>query len=62
MPKDSNETTDIDDLLAELKNEPVEESPPSKKKEIKNPFKDKKNDESHDYEFSDDKDLDDNLW
>ncbi len=62
MPKDSNETTDIDELLAELKNETVEESPPSKKKEIKNPFKDKKNDESHDYEFSDDKDLDDNLW
>ncbi len=62
MPKDSNETTDIDELLAELKNETVEESNIPKKKEIKNPFKDKKNDESHDYEFSDDKDLEDNLW
>ncbi len=62
MPKDSDETTDIDELLAELKNEPVEESNIPKKKEIKNPFKDKKNDESHDYEFSDDKDLEDNLW
>ncbi len=61
MPKDSNETTDIDDLLAELKSETVEESIPSKK-EIKNPYKDKKNDESHEYEFSDDKNGNDEEW
>ncbi len=62
MPKDSNETTDIDELLAELKNEPVEESNTPKKKEIKNPYKDKKNDEFNTYEFSDDKDLSDTEW
>ncbi len=61
MPKDSNETTNIDELLAELKNETVEESN-TPKKEIKNPFKDKKNDEFHEYEFSDNKDLSDEDW
>ena len=52
MPKDSDETTNIDELLAELKNETVEESN-IPKKEIKNPFKDKKNDDFNEYEFSD---------
>ncbi len=61
MPKDSNETEDIDKILAELKNEAVEESNTSKK-EIKNPFKDKKNDDYNEYEFSDDKDLSDGDW
>jgi len=69
MPKDSDETTNIDEILAELKNETVEEStlnergePLPTKKEIKNPYKDKKNDESNTYEFSDDKDLSDAEW
>ncbi len=61
MPKDSDETTNIDELLAELKNETVEESN-IPKKEIKNPYKDKKNDESNEYEFSDNKDLSDDDW
>ncbi len=48
MPKDSNETANIDELLAELKSETVEESTPSKK--------DKKqytNDDFNQYEMSD---------
>ncbi len=61
MPEDSNETQDIDKLLAELKDEKVEESIVPKK-EIKNPYKDKKNDESNTYEFSDDRDLSDSDW
>ncbi len=61
MPEDSNETANIDELLAEFKNETVEEKP-FPKKEIKNPYKDKKNDEFHEYEFSDDKDLSDDDW
>ncbi len=61
MPGDSNDTEDIDKLLAEIKDEPVEESN-IPKKEIKNPYKDKKNDESNEYEFSDDKDLSDTDW
>ncbi len=61
MPNDSNETEDIDKLLAELKDEPVEESTVPKKS-IKNPYKDKKSDESNTYEFSDDKDLSDAEW
>ncbi len=61
MPTDSDETTNIDDLLAEIKNETVEESN-IPKKEIKNPFKDKKNDESNNYEFSDDKTEADIDW
>ncbi len=46
-------------LLAENE-KPVEETHPSKK--VENPYKDKKNDESNDYEFSDDKDLSDDDW
>ncbi len=61
MPKDSNETDNIDELLAELKNETVEESN-IPKKEDKNPYKDKKNDDYNTYEYSDDKDLSDDDW
>ncbi len=61
MPNDSNETDNIDKLLAELKDETVEESK-IPKKEIKNPYKDKKNDDSNTYEFSDEKDLSDDDW
>ncbi len=61
MPRDSNETEDIDKILAEFKGEPVEESNKSKK-EDKNPFKDKKNDDSNTYEYSDDKEMDDFEW
>ncbi len=61
MPEDSNDTEDIDKILAELKNEPVEESN-IPKKEVKNPFKDKKNDDYNTYEFSADKDLSDEDW
>ncbi len=61
MPNDSNDTEDIDKILAELKNESVEESN-TPKKEIKNPYKDKKNDDFNEYEFSDDKDLSDTEW
>ncbi len=61
MPEDSNETQDIDKLLAEIKGEKVEESIVPKK-EIKNPFKDKKNDDFNEYEFNDDKETSDNEW
>ncbi len=61
MPRDSNETEDIDKILAELKDEPVEESN-TPKKDDKNPYKDKKNDDYNEYEYSDDKDLSDGDW
>ncbi len=61
MPEDSNETANIDELLAELKNETVEESIVPKK-QIKNPFKDKKNDEFNEYEFNENKDASDADW
>ncbi len=61
MPKDSNDAENIDKILAELKDEPVEESI-TPKKEIKNPYKDKKNDDFNTYEFSDNKDLSDEDW
>ncbi len=60
MPSDSNDDVDIDKLLAEIKGETSEES--NKSKEVKNPFKDKKNDDSNTYEYSDDKDLSDDDW
>ncbi len=57
--KDSDDG-ELDKLLAELGKEP-EESDPSKKDD-KNPFKDKKSDDSHEYEYSNDIDLSDNDW
>ncbi len=57
MPKDSNETENIDDLLAELKNETVEESPIPKKIS-----KDKQNTDSHVYEYVEKADEDDTNW
>ncbi len=62
MPEDSNETEDIDKILAELKNETVEEKPSPRDKKPENPYKDKKNDDNNEYEFSDDKDLSDDNW
>ncbi len=61
MPSETNDEDNIDKLLAEIKNESSEVSD-IPKKEIKNPFKDKKDDEHNTYEFSDDKDLSDDDW
>ncbi len=58
-PKDSDDG-ELDKLLAELEKKP-EESDISKK-EVKNPFKDKKDDDFNSYEFSNDIDLSDNDW
>ncbi len=52
MPTETDEDGKIDEILAELKNDTSEESI-IPKKEIKNPYKDKKNDESNTYEFED---------
>ncbi len=57
---DSNEDVELNKLIEELDKPKSEESNNSKKD--KNPFKDKKNDESNTYEFSDDIDLSDNDW
>ncbi len=54
----------LDKLLADLpsgKENKAEEKPIIKKKD-ESPFKDKKNDESNTYEYSDDKDLSDEDW
>ncbi len=61
MPTETNEDAKIDELLAELKNETSEVSD-NPKKEDKNPFKDKKNDEYNEYEYSDDKDGAEQDW
>ncbi len=58
-PKDSNDG-ELNKLLAELGEKPEESN--SSKKDDKNPFKDKKNDDSHEYEYSNDIDLSDNDW
>ncbi len=59
------EPNDIDDgeldkILTELGKKP--EVSDSSKKDDKNPYKDKKNDDSNTYEYSDDIDLSDNDW
>ncbi len=51
MPDETNDDANIDKLLEELKGETSEVSD-TPKKEVKNPFKDKKNDEFNEYEFS----------
>ncbi len=61
MPEDSNETANIDEILAELKNETVEEKPFPKKVD-KPKWADKKNTETETYEYSEDKDLSDDEW
>ncbi len=53
MPKDSNEDANIDELLAELKNETSEESTKSKK------LKSHENTATHEY---DDKEENDDNW
>ncbi len=58
-PKDSDDV-EVDKILAELGNKTEESN--SSKKDDKNPFKDKKNDEGNDYEYSDDIDLSDAEW
>ncbi len=58
-PKDSDDG-ELDKILAELGKKPEESD--SSKKDDKNPFKDKKNDEQHEYEYSNDIDLSDNDW
>ncbi len=58
-PKDSDDV-ELDKLIAEIDN-PKEESNISKKDD-KNPFKDKKNDDNNSYEYSDDIDLSDGDW
>ncbi len=60
MDPDPSDDGDLDKLLAELEKKPEEAIIP--KKEIKNPYKDKKNDDFNTYEFSDDMDLSDNDW
>ncbi len=57
MPTDSNDELDVDKLLAELKNEDSEES-----KNSKNPFKDKKNDDTNNYDYKETADENDFEW
>ncbi len=59
---DHKETDDggLDKILAELEKKPEVSDIP--KKVDKNPFKDKKNDDSNTYEYSDDIDLSDTEW
>ncbi len=60
---DSNEDEELNKLIEELdKPTTSEESIISKEKKDKNPFKDKKNDESNTYEYSEDIDLSDDEW
>ncbi len=61
MPSETNDDVNIDKLLEEIKGETSEVSD-TPKKEDKNPYKDKKNDDSNTYEYSDDKDLSDDDW
>ncbi len=58
-PKDSDDG-ELNKLLEEIGKKPEESD--SSKKQDKNPFKDKKNDESNTYEYSDDIDLSDGDW
>jgi len=58
-PEASNDG-ELDKLLAELEKKPEEADIP--KKDDKNPYKDKKNDDYNTYEYSDDKDLSDEDW
>ncbi len=68
--EDSNDG-EMDKLLAELEHSPEEsdiivekqiKKNLDEKKPIVNPYKDKKNNDFNDYEFSDDKDLSDDDW
>ncbi len=60
--KDSNEDVELDKLLTELGKPNASEESNSSKKDDKNPFKDKKNDDFNEYEYSDDIDLSDGDW
>ncbi len=60
--KDSNEDAELNKLLEEIDKPITSEESNSSKKDDKNPFKDKKNDESNTYEYSDDIDLSDAEW
>lgn len=62
MSQTSNEEKNLDKLLAELEKDKISEDESIPKKEDKNPYKDKKNDEQHDYEYSDNLDEPDTEW
>ncbi len=61
-PDVSNDSAELDKLLTELEKPTTDEETKSHKKDDKNPFKGKKNDESNTYEYSDDIDLSDGDW
>ncbi len=60
--KDSNEDAELNKLLEEIDKPTTSEESNPPKKDDKNPYKDKKNDESNEYEYSDDIDLSDIEW
>ncbi len=61
-PNDSNDDAELNKLLEEIGKPNTSEESKSSKKDDKNPFKDKKNDEFNEYEHSDDIDLSDGDW
>ncbi len=61
---DPTSDEEINSVIASLQDDKLvsDEETSSKKKDDKNPFKDKKNDESNTYDYSDDIDLSDGDW
>ncbi len=59
---DSNEDAELNKLIEELDKPTTSEESNKSRKDDKNPYKDKKNDEHNEYEYSNDIDLSDNDW